>query len=640
MIGPDRISRGVRAALAATLTCAAMTACATVPMTGPVIPGDGGGPSGGGGAYVRLLPAGPQPGMSPEALVRGFLRDMGSFEEDHGAARSYMVEETARTWSPSGSVQVVGGAESVALVPEASSDGLTTNVRMSTTLVATIDETGKYVPSDSSRLEDFVFTLVRENGDPDGEWRVSELPDELILSQLDVERTHRSFNLYYYNREGTALVPDPVYLPVRPTDEMADRLLRRLVGGPTDWLAPAVNSALLQGATTEVDEEHAEIRVNGVPETDEFEFLLGAQIAWTLRQVPGVEEFTLVVNGSEVAFPGADGERAERPRPGSDYWARVSPGAATSGMRAYYTQEGQLWSASELAPDAPSDAERVPGPLGAGEVPLERFAVSMQESTVAGITVGGGEVVTSFTSADAGVQEVLSDGVFTGVSWDVDRNLWVVEEVEEPAAEDGAEDGGTGEGADESPNGPEDPGSDPPADGLTAQAPPEPGATALWMLRDGDEVVGVDVSELDDRSVVEFRISRDGTRAAVVTEVDGERALEVGRVVVDEDGRVSVGDFIMLAGDLADVTDIAWRSGDQLVALGSREGGTSQAFLVSLDGGTPPASAGAPVAGMTTVSGAPGQPLIAGGEDGNVWLSNDRVNWENVVEGASPVYPG
>ncbi|WP_116244956.1 LpqB family beta-propeller domain-containing protein [Nocardiopsis sp. FIRDI 009] len=623
--------------MAAALTCAALTACATVPVTGPVIPGDGGGPSGGGGAYVRLLPAGPQPGMSPEALVRGFLRDMGSFEEDHEAARSYMVEETARSWSPSGSVQVVGGSESVALVSEPGSDGLTTNVRMSTTLVATIDEDGKYIPSDSGRLEDFHFTLVRENGDPDGEWRVSELPDELILSQLDVERTHRPFNLYYYNREDTALVPDPVYLPVRPTDEMADRLLRRLVRGPTDWLAPAVDSVLPENTVTEVDEEHAEIRVSGVPETGETEYLLGAQIAWTLRQVPGVEEFTLVVNGSEVAFPGADGERAERPRPGSDHWARVSPGAATSGLRAYYMQEGQLWSASELAPDAPSDAERVPGPLGAGDVALERFAVSMQESTIAGITVGGDSVVTSLASADAEIQEVLSDGVFTGVSWDVDRNLWVVEEVEKPA---GDEDDGTDGEADQAPAEPEDPDAEPPADGLTAEAPPEPGATALWMLRDGDEVVGVDVSELDDRSVVEFRISRDGTRAAVVTETDGERALEVGRVVVDEDGRVSVGDFITLAGELADVTDLAWRSGDQLVVLGSREGGTNQAFLVSLDGGTPPASAGAPVAGMTSVSGAPGQPLVAGGEDGNVWLSNDRVNWENVVEGASPVYPG
>ncbi|MEV2273962.1 LpqB family beta-propeller domain-containing protein [Nocardiopsis sp. NPDC049922] len=629
----DRIRRGARASAAAALTCVSLAACATVPVTGPVVPGDGGGTAGDSGVYVRLLPAGPQQGMGPEALVRGFLRDMGSFEEDHDAARSYMTEETGQRWSPGETVQVYSGTETVDLSSEISADGLTATVRMRTSLVATIDASGKYVPSEPGTLLNLPFTLVREGGDPEGEWRVSELTDELVLSQLDVERTHRPFNLYYYNRERSALVPDPVYLSVSADESevLAERLLDHLVAGPTDWLAPAVNSTLPESTSVEVDEERAVIRVDGAGQVDEYR--LGAQIAWTLRQLPEVQEFTLVVNDSEVAFPRAEGESAELPRPGSDHWADVGPGAAAAGLRAYYMQEGQLWSAAELGAEAFTDAERVPGPLGAGDVPLERFAVSMQESTVAGITVGGGEVVTSFASAGAEVRRVLSDGVFTDLSWDVDGHLWVVEETEGPAGRDESEED---EGDDEDRD---DPAGGNAPESLSADTLPEPGATALWTLRNGDEVVGVDISELDDRSVVEFRISRDGARAAVVTEVDGQRSLEVGRVVVDGDGRVSVGDFVTLAGELADVTDIAWRSGDQLVVLGSREAGTAQAFLVALDGGTPATSAGAP-AGMTSVSGAPGQPLIAGAEDGNVYLSNDRLHWQNVVEGVSPAYPG
>lgn len=169
--------------------------------------------------------------------------------------------------------------------------------------------------------------------------------------------------------------------------------------------------------------------------------------------------------------------------------------------------------------------------------------------------------------------------------------------------------------------------------------PPEPGDSALWLLRGGDEVVRVELPELRDRSLIDFQISRDGTRAAAVTEVDGERSLEVGRVVADGD-QVAVGGFVPLASELEDVIDVSWRSGDQLAILGSREGGTSQAFLVSVDGGSPPASTGSAIPGMVTISGAPGQPLIAGTDDGSIWVSNDRLNWQNAVEGVAPTFPG
>ncbi|MFJ9555065.1 LpqB family beta-propeller domain-containing protein [Nocardiopsis sp. NPDC101807] len=629
MTGPGRIARAVRASLAAAVVCAAMAACASVPTTGPVVPGAGGDSAGDPyGGYVRLLPAGPQPGVDPEGLVSGFLKDMGSFEEEHKAARSYMLPETGETWSPDGTVKVFADLDTVDLDAEISADGLTATVRMRSSLVATIDESGKYVSSDSGRLLDEPFLLARENGDPDGDWRIRSLPDELILSQLDVERTHRPFNLYFFNPARSALVPDPVYLPVS-NEQLPERLLRKLIGGPSEWLDPAVESAFPRGAapSLEVDAEHAVIDVGVSGEVDEF--AMGAQIAWTLRQLPEIQEFTLKVNGSEVDFPGSDGESADRPRPGSDHWSRVNPGAISGGVRAYYTHEGQLWSAEDWDEGVFEEVERVPGPLGAGDSLLERFAVSVDESTVAGITQGSGEVVTSFTSPGAQIEEVLSDGVFTELSWDVNGNLWVVEETEDagsaerdPDAEETAE-----EEADT-----EDPVEEGP--------PPAPGTTALWLLRGGEEVVRVDVSGLRDTSVVHFQISRDGTRAALVTEEDGERALQVGRVVEDADGQVVLGSFVTLARELQDLTDVAWRSSDQLVVLGGRDGGTAQAFLVSLDGGTPPASAGTPVASMMTISGAPGQPLVAGSDDGNIWISNDPLNWQNVVEGGAPTFPG
>lgn len=621
--------RRTRSALTAAAACVLLASCASVPTTGPVVPGDGGDvvsdPYGG---YVRLLPAGPQTGVTPEGLVNGFLKDMGSFEEDHKAARSYMLPDLEDSWSPDGTVQVFRDLDTIDLDPEISSDDLTATVSLRSSLVATIDESGKYVPNDDQGLFEVTFQLARENGDPDGEWRIQDMPDELILSQLDVERTHRPLNLYYFNPEGTALVPDPVYLPVS-NNELAERLLDKLMDGPSDWLDPAVRSAFPANAETEleVDNESAvvEVETGGDPDTVE----MGAQIAWTLRQIPDIQEFTLTVDGTEVNFPGTEGDSEDRPRPGDDFWAGVSPSATTSGSRAYYSHDGQLWSAGDWENDNFDDVERVAGPLGAGDVPIESFAVSMDESTVAGITLGGDEVVTSFTSPGAEYETVLDDGVFTEVSWDVNGHLWVVEETEPPESRDDEddEDGGEERAQEDQPS----------IDG--EDLPPEPGDSALWLLRGGDEVVRVDVPELRDRSLVDFQISRDGTRAAAITEVDGERSLEMGRVVSDGD-QVSVGGFIPMADELDDVIDLSWRSGDQLVILGSRDGGSSQAFLVPVDGGAPAASTGSPVAGMVAISGAPGQPLIAGTDDGGIWVSNDRLNWQNAVEGAEPTFPG
>ncbi|MEE2044024.1 hypothetical protein Q7689_11620, partial [Nocardiopsis tropica] len=131
MTGPGLIGRAVRASLAAAAVCAAMAACASVPTTGPVVPGAGGDSAGDPyGGYVRLLPAGPQPGVDPEGLVSGFLKDMGSFEEEHKAARSYMLPETGETWSPDGTVKVFADLDTVDLDAEISADGLTATVRM------------------------------------------------------------------------------------------------------------------------------------------------------------------------------------------------------------------------------------------------------------------------------------------------------------------------------------------------------------------------------------------------------------------------------------------------------------------------------------------------------------------------------
>ena len=103
MIGQaNRIAAAVSTACLAVL----LAGCATVPTGGPTFEGRGGGAQGQVDTFTRLLPAGPQPGWGENALVRGFLKDLGRFEENHEAARLYMTEECADVWQPSDRVLV------------------------------------------------------------------------------------------------------------------------------------------------------------------------------------------------------------------------------------------------------------------------------------------------------------------------------------------------------------------------------------------------------------------------------------------------------------------------------------------------------------------------------------------------------
>ena len=75
----------------------------------------------------------------------------------------------------------------------------------------------------------------------DGEWRIEDLPQGLLLSQSDVDRAFRSFSVYFFNPAFETLVPDPRMVPVIGPG-LATTLVRRLVAGPSDWLQPAVEN--------------------------------------------------------------------------------------------------------------------------------------------------------------------------------------------------------------------------------------------------------------------------------------------------------------------------------------------------------------------------------------------------------------
>ncbi|RNL81529.1 LpqB family beta-propeller domain-containing protein [Halostreptopolyspora alba] len=605
------------AAVVAAALATVVAGCASVPTSGPVVLGSGSEDHGeGASGYVRMLPAGPQPDVGEESLIKGFLRDMGSFEANHHAARLYLMPGLRETWAPEGDVLVYEDMDSLTFDVDVAANGENAEIRMRGPHIASIRDDGQYLPQESDTTIDVSFELAKD----DGEWRIAELPDSLILDGRDVERAYRSLNLYFFNRDESTLVPDPVFLPVN-SENMATHLVRRLVSGPTRWLDPAVRSAFPEGTRADAayDSGVVTVELSGTISVDSDHYGMAAQLAWTLKQLPEVQELVLRIHGEEVELPGGDAENLQGD---GEQWDDVDPGGMPDDPNAYFVRDGQLWSLSGDGQENEPQESRVEGALGEGGNPLRQHAVSLDESRIAGLEDGLDSVVVAEPDSGGGYESVLSGGEYTSLSWDPHDDLWVVERTAGSSDDSESDSDGDEDDADSEDESEESPGS------------------TIWVLRDGETPVEAQAPELADVEVSTLRISRDGSRAAVITESDDGPRLYVGRVTRSGE-EVSVGRFVPLGQNLSMVSDVTWRGGDQLAVIGQQEREAVQAFTVSLDGVTETTSAGAPTGvDMQALAAAPGRPLLSSAEDDQVWLTNDRFTWRFVAEGTNPVYPG
>jgi len=238
--------------------------------------------------------------MTPTQIVAGFLVACASFADGGATARSYLTAARAASWNPAVGVQ------------EFASDGLEleangSSISGSGSLLATIGASGEYelVPGAPNRTVMFRVSKVA------GQWRISAVPDGLLLSQFDIERSFRSYDVYFFDPHFGVLVPDPVTVPISgPT--AATTLVEDLLAGPTPWLAKSVRSAF--PADTHLTVAAVPI-VNGVAQvdlsaavlaaSDQARGLLSAQLVWTLRALPEITAVRITVNGQPFNVSGA-----------------------------------------------------------------------------------------------------------------------------------------------------------------------------------------------------------------------------------------------------------------------------------------------------------------------------------------------
>jgi len=531
---------------------------------------------------VGIEPLPPDPGATPEEIVRSFIDAAASVRPGHPVAREHLAPDAARTWSDEDGITVLS-PDYATVTTETGAVEVTANP------VGTVDGRGVFTVANADTLtRQFRLEQV------DGEWRITDPPDGLIILEPDFQRLYEEVAAYFVDPTGQRVVPDPRYLITG--EALPTALVQRLLEGPSGPLAAGVRNPLsgvqLRSAIT-VDGQSALVDLTGLP-TKPAPILseICAQLVWTLTQLgqASIRSVEIRVDGEPVDVTGVPDEQTQAD------WTAFDPDAVPLESVGHYVTGGALHTVTAGAP--------TPGPAGTGVYGL----------TDAGASIDARSGELSFlvgVRPDAGGTTLLA-GPYGGELTPV-------------------------------------------LSGARLSSPTVAATRSeIWVVRDGTSVVRVQASgspqavntpTLAGLGVAEtLRLSPDGVWAALVIEGPTGHALYVGTVVRAEDGSVALRDFRGIAPQLSQVLDVAWRDSGNLLVLAGDRGEGLVPYTVGVDGWglTEVPTAGLPSPPQSIAAAPSRQPLVNAG--GTIWQLTGGtwgtlVRGQEPLQGSAPFYP-
>jgi NACalpha-BTF3-like transcription factor len=463
-------------------------------------------------ADVDFLPPGPSVGASQEEILLGFIAAGTAAQNNYRVARSYLAEEIGSEWNPNQVALIRAGEGQVEPVSD-------NTLQFSLPVLASVDESGRYDQAQAIGFQDLVFSFVEENG----EWRISDAPPGIVLTEAAFQEAFASFRLYYFSADYREVVPDSRWFATRG-DVMA-KIVRGLIDAPTFWLdqgatVTAFPPGLRLVLPPVVVNGQALVDVTGVMlETDELQRQrVLQQLTLSLQQVPGVANVEISVNQIPLAIDLPTEEQV------SLSLGRDARSMVVRGREFGYIQGGRI--------------ERVDGvsdQVGALRPSHVFFSPTRQEAAVVsdqGVwRIGGG--VTPVEPLDA--RENLVRPVIDGCG-----NLW--------------------------------------------SATTELGPEALLVFPEIGEPDDVAVDLPADSTLVTMELARDNTRIVFVVQTEtGVRVLLAAIERDDECFPQRLGDFVELAQLTGQAVDAAWVD-EQDIAVVTRQGAVGEAVLVDVSG--------------------------------------------------------
>lgn len=473
-----------------------------------------------------FAPPGPNEGEEPEGIVRGFLLAMQANPPSSAVARSFLSDRAKATWKPNQGT-IVYDAATVETV-----DG---QVLARLGGAHRLSPQGAWLDGTVSSTTTVPLNLVQE----DGQWRIDNPPNTLAVPASYFSSLFVPFDLYFFDRTGTVLVPTKVYVP--PGQQTATNLVRGLLAGPP----PAQGAVAVTAFPARSDLDFAVV-VNdaGIAEVPLDAGVLGLapadfnrvviQLAWTLGQVPGINRLRITVDGAPV--PLTDGRTDVSVGEGADF----DPVVASE-------RDLLAISGGRVVRDDGDRGTPVSGPLGGPGFALRSLAWNAREHRLAAVAGNGRRV---FVAPDRGAR---SEGRVTTVleggtdvlrpAYDRFGGLWLVD--------------ATARGA------------------------------VVHLVRNGRDRI-IRVEGISGRRISSFTVTRDGTALVAVHATGVNPTVEVSSLVREPNGRVRramPARTLQVSGaDLGPARDVVQNGATTVAVLTRPASGPDQVVYVELDG--------------------------------------------------------
>ncbi|WP_164198830.1 LpqB family beta-propeller domain-containing protein [[Micrococcus luteus] ATCC 49442] len=180
-----------------------------------------------------FFPAAPQQGATPENIIDYFYRAGTGYEGDYAVAREYLTQAAAVAWKPDQRALVYRDAKVV-------STGVENVYNYQLDVAYTVDVDGIATQSPEGTIENIPATVTQV----DGEWRISAIPDGTAIPEETFKVIYGAYPIYFYDPSFTYAVPDVRWFIRNKT---VKAMTSALLAGPAPYLRGAVVSAFPSG---------------------------------------------------------------------------------------------------------------------------------------------------------------------------------------------------------------------------------------------------------------------------------------------------------------------------------------------------------------------------------------------------------
>ena len=250
------------------------------------------------GGDIQVLPPGPRDDALPVEIVRGFFGAQSSPSDAHAIAREFLSPELQKTWRDNGPVSVLGSSLHVEVA------GPADTFRVTASMIGQISTDGSYDPARGN-----VDIRVELRRGLHGRWQITNVPDGLVLSPTDRDRSFRARNIYYLarHRRRVPVVPSGPRsgLPAR-----AGSLVGRARAAAARWALPPARRLGVDGLPSRnrrpVGPDGPQRAGDGLPDGQlsrapaRLREEMSAQLVWTLRGTTEFSQLLLLSSGKPV----------------------------------------------------------------------------------------------------------------------------------------------------------------------------------------------------------------------------------------------------------------------------------------------------------------------------------------------------